>query len=113
MTIKGILTGSVAVAALIASAMAVAGMQLISAENYGKEWPFTVEEMHLMCLPGNAVVVSDPESGVMYPLNGIASSKARQLALEPLAEVWRDNPENPGAKVSVSRFIDEGLKLCK
>ncbi|MES6236249.1 DUF2511 domain-containing protein, partial [Cutibacterium acnes] len=59
------------------------------------------------------VVVSDVETGVMYPVNGAASSKARQLGLEPLATVWRDDPDNPGAKVSVSRVIEQGLTLCK
>ncbi|SFT49334.1 Protein of unknown function [Pseudomonas marincola] len=113
MRIKGILTGTLVAVCMAASSFAAASIELISADDYGKAWPFSVPEMHLMCLQGKAVVVSNPESGVMYPVNGIASGKARQLALEPLADVWLDDPENPGAKVGVGQIIEEGLKLCK
>lgn len=90
-----------------------AGPQLISAEDYVDAWPFSVEEMHLSCYPGNAVVVADAETGVMYPLNGVASGKASALGLEPLANIWRDDPANPGAKVSIGPLIEQGLQLCK
>ena len=113
MRAKGILRGALVAVCLAATTYATANIELISAEDYGKAWPFTVEEMHLMCLQGRAVVVSDVETGVMYPVNGAASSKARQLGLEPLATVWRDDPDNPGAKISVSRVIEQGLTLCK
>lgn len=102
------------VASLLVSAVAAAGnIDLVSAEDYGADWPFRGEEMHLLCLAGNAVVASDPESGRMYPLNGVASGQAERLGLEPLEAVWRDNPEIPGTKVSVGPFIKRGLALCK
>jgi hypothetical protein len=102
-----------AIAGLFSAGTYAAGPQLISADDYGDAWPFAVEEMHLSCLGGNAVVVADAETGVMYPLNGIASGKARSLALEPLDKVWRDNPAIPGTKVSVGPLIEQGLQLCK
>lgn len=101
------------IASLLSSTAMAAGPQLISAADYGDAWPFTVEEMHLSCLPGSAVVVADVESGVMYPLNGMAKNKARALALEPLDKVWRADPANPGAKVSLGPLIEQGLQLCK
>lgn len=102
-----------ATAGLFSMVAQAAGPKLISAEDFGDAWPFTAEEMHLQCLPGNAVVVSDAETGAMYPLNGPAQNRARALALEPLDKVWRDNPAIPGTKVSVGPVIEQGLQLCK
>ncbi|WP_167492547.1 DUF2511 domain-containing protein [Pseudomonas leptonychotis] len=102
-----------AIAGFLSSVAHAAGPQLISAEDYGDAWPFTVEEMHLSCLPGTAVVVADAETGVMYPLNGQAKNKARALALEPIDSVWRADPDNAGAKVSLGPLIKQGLELCK
>lgn len=109
--IKGLF--GLALAGLFSTVVLAAGPQLISADDYGTAWPFTVEEMHLSCLPGNAVVVMDSETGAMYPLNGIARSKASALALEPLDKVWRADPNNSGAKVDLGPLIEKGLQLCK
>jgi hypothetical protein len=102
-----------ALAGLFSSTAMAAGPQLISAEQFGGDWPFTVEEMHLSCFPGRALVVSDAETGVMYPLNGVASAKAGALGLEPIGKVWRDDPGNSGAKISLGPVIEQGLLLCK
>lgn len=98
---------------LLASPLALAAPpKLISAEEFGADWPFTTEEMHLQCLPGNAVVVTDPETGRMYALNGAAIGKARQFGLEPLGQVWAENESIPGTKVSAGAVVEAGLKLC-
>lgn len=100
-------------ALLLASPLALAAPpQLISAEDFGDAWPFVPEEMHLQCLPGKAVVVTDPETGRMYGVNGAASGKARQLGLESLSAVWRENPRVAGTKVSVAPVIEAGIALC-
>lgn len=112
MDLKGFFGLTFASLFVSAAVLAAPKIELLDAEEFGTAWPFIAEEMHLLCMPGNAVVVSDPETGVMYPVNGIASGKARQLALEPLEKVWRDNPELPGTKVSVGPVIERGLKLC-
>lgn len=99
---------------LLAAPLAVAAPpKLISAEDFGDSWPFVPEEMHLQCLPGKAVVVTDPETGRMYGVNGAASGKARQLGLEPLDQVWAESQTNPGARVSVGSVLEQGLELCK
>lgn len=104
---------SLALAGVFTLAAHAAGPQLISAEQFGAGWPFTVEEMHLTCFPGNALVVSDAETGVMYPLNGVAKAKAGALGLEPIDKVWREDPDIAGAKLSLGPVIEQGLKLCK
>ena len=99
---------------LLAAPLALAAPpKLISAEEFGEAWPFVPEEMHLQCLPGNAVVVTDPETGRMYGLNGPANAKARQLGLEPLNDVWTESKSTPGLKQSVGPVIEAGLKLCR
>lgn len=98
---------------LLAAPLALAAPpKLITAEDFGAEWPFTTEEMHLQCLPGNAVVVTDPETGRMYGLNGPANAKARQLGLEPLNQIWAESSSVPGTRVSVGAVIEAGIKLC-
>lgn len=99
---------------LLAAPLALAAPpKLISAEEFGDAWPFVPEEMHLQCLPGNAVVVTDPETGRMYGVNGPANGKARQLGLEPLSDVWAESKSIPGLKQSVGPVIEAGLKLCR
>lgn len=113
MTRNGLFGLAIASLLLAATAMAAANIELVSAGDYGQDWPLTLDEVHLMCLDGDAVVASDPESGRMYPLNGTANAKAARLALEPLAPIWRDDPAAPGAKLSVGPLIERGLTLCK
>lgn len=99
---------------LLAAPLALAAPpKLISAEDFGDEWPFVPEEMHLQCLPGNAVVVTDPETGRMYGLNGPANAKARQLGLESLDDVWLENTAILGTKVPVGAVLDRGIDLCR
>jgi hypothetical protein len=99
---------------LLAAPLAVAAPpKLISAEDFGDAWPFVPQEMHLQCLPGNAVVVTDPETGRMYGVNGPSNGKARQLGLEPLNHVWAESPEIPGTRVGLGSVIEAGIKLCK
>jgi len=98
---------------LLAAPLALAAPpKLISAEEFGAAWPFVPEEMHLQCLPGKAVVVTDPETGRMYGLNGPANGKARQLGLDPLEQVWAESSSIPGSRVNVGPVIEAGLKLC-
>lgn len=98
---------------VLASPLALAAPpKLISAEEFGADWPFTTEEMHLQCLPGNAVVVTDPETGRMYGVNGAANGKASQLGLEPLKQVWAESLSIPGTKADISHVIEAGITLC-
>lgn len=104
------------VSALLAAAVfsaAASGIVLINEKQFGADWPFTQPEMHLSCLPGKAVVVMDVDTAAMYPLNGPARQQTQRHGMKPLEEIWRDNPEIVGAKISVSSVIERGLALCK
>lgn len=83
----------------------------VSAADYGDEWPFTVEEGQINCLPGRAIVFTTEEAS--YPLNGNAMSIAETFDLKPLEEIWKDSPLGGGTKISVGPFIDLGLSRCR
>ena len=98
----------------VLSGTAVAGPgELISASEYGDKWAFEPEQLLLSCIGGLAVVVMDPVTEEAYPLNGPANVQAKRLQLAPLANIWKDNAELPGTKVSVGPFIERGLSICK
>lgn len=85
---------------------------LITRKEYGDAWPFTLDELQLFCLQG-AVIVSNVDTGDSYPINGVASGRADTLRLFPLEQIWRDNPEIAGTKVSVGPLIERGLTMCE
>lgn len=95
-----------------APAAAQQSLALIDQDTFGAEWPFTQPEMHLACLQGSAVVVMDVNTGVMYPVNGVANGKAASMGMQPLESVWRDSPTLPGTKISIGPVIQRGLDLC-
>jgi len=51
-------------------AAVAAQQELINAEDFGNDWPFTFEEGYVACHAGNVIAVMDAESGHMYPLKG-------------------------------------------
>lgn len=78
----------------------------ISREEYGEDWPFTVESGRLECWRGSAAVfVTD---GTVYQLNGVAKT----MGHAPINPIWRDNPAIPGTKISLGPMIQRALKLC-
>jgi hypothetical protein len=83
-----------------------------SAES-GNKWAFTVDNGELDCIPdvpgersGDVILKTDQGT---YAINGSAMGKGIYKDLE---EIWRDDPNNPGAKVPVGDVIDSGLDIC-
>ncbi|MGX4687784.1 DUF2511 domain-containing protein [Streptomyces sp. JNUCC 63] len=70
-----------------------------------KPWPFTVASGTLAC-SGQAVTFAIAEG--TYGLNDAARRK--HPAPDP---IWADDPDNPGARISLTEVIDKGLELCK
>lgn len=77
------------------------------------EWPLTVEEAEVYCSDPSAVLLrvsSGQPGGGVYALNGMASSQFPDLP--ELENVWLENPEIEGTRVSIGPLIDIGLELC-
>lgn len=86
------------------------GTRTISATEYGDEWAFTVPELTLRCHITRGSAVTGTYSGVEYGLNGTANGSGRYAELKT---IWKEHPEIEGARVSVGKFIEMGLKLCE
>ena len=97
------------------------GSEVISADEYGKEWPFTVTSGLLRCVDPGAVTFA--ANGKAYGVNGLAVSDPRN---EDLREIWKDDTESEVAqywlkkgrpdlisKISIGPIISRGLKLCQ
>jgi hypothetical protein len=78
----------------------------VSRDAYGSEWPFTVDSGVVDCIPPNAAVFRVSET--TYQLNRVA----RDSGYAPLHPIWRDDPDRPGQKVSVTQLIDLALQQC-
>lgn len=77
------------------------------------EWPFSVEEIEVYC-EGYKEIYCKASNGKIYPLNGSAKSASRDnYKISDIQEIWLDNPEYEGLKISYSTFIEKGLKLCE
>ncbi|WP_445115001.1 DUF2511 domain-containing protein [Acinetobacter sp. WZC-1] len=74
---------------------------------FGENWAFSVEYGMIECKPGQQVIFTTP-AGESYALNGVANKNYPRIN-----PVWIDNQNIPGTKVSLSPFIEIGLKQCK
>lgn len=78
----------------------------VSKEEFGEAWPFTIDSGVVDCVDGQAAIFKT--GGRSYQLNGVARSRG----YAPIDPIWRDDPEIPGAKVSVGNMIAIALKQC-
>jgi hypothetical protein len=94
---------------LIIAAPVQAETITITAAEYGAEWPFTVNEGTLMCLPPGAVILKTRQG--MYNINGLAMSHYERN--KDIREIWKPDPKIPGMKIYLGDITNRGLKLCK
>jgi hypothetical protein len=83
----------------------------VSREEFGGDWPLTVDEGTLNCEGAaevGAVTFTAP-NGVTYAVNGLAIGQDRWPEIDA---IWADNPDIPGTKKNIGPLIDRGLELC-
>jgi hypothetical protein len=82
---------------------------LITQEQYGEEWPFTVSKGILECiLPA---IITFKANNQVYAVNNLAKSRG----YKDLDEIWKDDPNKQGMeinKVDIGAIISKGLELC-
>lgn len=71
---------------------------LVKHEDFGEQWPFTVNQGYLDCVGRSAVFRAEMRE---YGLNGVALSNG----YNPIDPIWRNHPEIPGAKINIGRMI--------
>lgn len=86
----------------------------ISSEEYGNDWPFTIPSGTLNCVSNNVqgyqkYYVSISNDGNTWAVNGSARGKD---TYRPIEEIWRNNPDSPGSKISANNIIKRGQALC-
>jgi hypothetical protein len=79
----------------------------VKREDYGKDWPFSVEKGVVDCVDRSAAIFKVGDKS--YSLNGTA--KGRGYA--SIDSIWLDDPELPGLKMDVSPMRDLALKQCR
>lgn len=91
--------------------------QVVTRAEFAATWPLTVERGTLRCMypvptmpqvHAHLVVVD----GVFYALNGVAHSHAARMGWRPIDAIWRDDRENPGAKIPLTPLAQRAAKLC-
>lgn len=79
----------------------------VTRAEHGERWPLTVEEGEVECLPGGVFVFH--HGGKTYALNGMAEGKG----YADIRPIWRDDPTQPGLKISIGPLISAANSACK
>jgi hypothetical protein len=85
--------------------------KLITKDMFGDQWPFTVSEGELECLP--PALVTFKVNGIIYAVNSLASSRGYQS----INRIWKTDPNRLNeagfpAKADISPIVHTGLALC-
>lgn len=84
----------------------------IRQNEYGVDWPFTVEEGRLSCVWHSGrrqIVTFIVPDGTEYALNGHARSSG---FFRPVQSIQKPDPSSPRLYKSLNPVIENGLKLC-
>jgi hypothetical protein len=77
------------------------------------EWPLTVSEGVVRCegSAGSGSVIFRAPDGTDYAVNGTAKTVKQDLP--EIEEIWKKDPDVPGARINISPVSDRGLELCE
>lgn len=102
------LATALALIAALASCRDEAGP--LSADTVDFPWPFTVGSGDVECRAGLEIVFVSGDDA--YPLNGAASANAAARGYRALEDIWRADPDTPGARISTAPMLRLGLDKC-
>ena len=102
---------------LLTSTAGAAATADISAQDLGTAWPLMIASGTLACrsdfsAPMTQLLTITDQAGNTYPLNGAASSRARQRGWFALESIWKANPAIPGTKIPITPLIQRAQALC-
>ena len=101
----------------VASILSLAGCsdkgEVVTRDEYGKNWPYTVESGRLYCDPPGSNVVME-SGGKIYALNGRAMGNAKGRGYIVARDTITKKDENGYYTVGDrSKIIQRGLSMCK
>lgn len=102
---------------LTSASSAGEAVRQIERASFKGDWPFTVSKGMIGCIPlpdsAYPAILFSHQSH-KYPLNGVASARAKRYGWKPLEDVWRIKQVIGGVtvRVSVHDMIQYGLSIC-
>lgn len=82
-------------------------------EDYNGKWPFSVTKIEVYC-SGYSEIYCKADNGKTYALNGSAKGASHNNpSISKVEEIWLDDPDFLGLKISYGDFITQGLTLCE
>ena len=85
---------------------------VITAEEYGDDWPFSVDSGRLYCDPPGSTVVFESD-GVVYALNGRAMGKAKERGyVDERDTLYLRDSSGYFTIGNSSKIIRRGLDMC-
>lgn len=82
------------------------GRIVVSRDQFGDEWPLTVERGEVECMDGFIAVFH--QNAKTWALNGAAQTRGYP-EIDP---IWRDNPAVPGTKINIGVLTELALQQC-
>lgn len=89
----------------------------VSANDFGKDWPFTVSEGAISCTGDGTVDAlvfrptdDSPYAGETFALNGLATSSYPDAA--PIDPIWKHQKGNKTLRMSLGPMIAAGHDVC-
>lgn len=111
--LKGILIGGISAAVLaIAGCDADEKVDTVSGKDFGAAWPFTVEQVDLLCDGPPPQALARTADGSVYALNGSARSQAKDRGWKDGHDITKPDPSLPTIKMDYSDFVKRAQALC-
>jgi hypothetical protein len=89
----------------------------LSSDDLGKDWPFTVSKVRVVCGPTMSLFVT--ADGKAYPLNGQAERHPElytKAKLDKLNDIWKVDPVisqlSPDTRMSLNAVTDKAIAAC-
>lgn len=79
---------------------------VVSAADFGDQWPLTVDGGKIECLAGSAIVIR--VASTTYQLNGAAAAQG----FRDIDPIWKANPNPNIPKMNIGPLVSYGLDLC-
>ncbi|UVM63279.1 YebY family protein [Pseudomonas sp. B21-010] len=108
------MTISVVALAMLASGVCGAQekSQRVSSKDYGDAWPFTVDNVDLLCFGPSPKALARTSDGTVYALSGSARSQAKDRGWSDGQDITKPNPTMPSIKMDYSDIVQRAQALC-
>ncbi|QPG61226.1 DUF2511 domain-containing protein [Pseudomonas sp. BIGb0427] len=97
---------------LLAGCSAENKQQVVTSQEYGEDWPFTVESVELMCEPGPPKALLKVPDGTVYALNASASQLAKERGWSDAHTISKPSRWVKGTTMDYGNISQRAIALC-